>query len=173
MLVKIIWRLPLQSEWTDLRQEVSLHGTCEKINENCLLTLAQIYQELRQRLPRKLAFHDRTVARTLEVMLYRVKLTWPLPADRNRRDVLQKRVDYANWFMRHAIANHSIFVDECGYNIWTARSHGRARLGERAYRQVCGQRGRNITVALTISPTNGFWEEWLDKDLMIFWHRRR
>lgn len=39
------------------------------INENCLLTLAQIYQEIRQRLPRKPAFHNRTVARTLEVML--------------------------------------------------------------------------------------------------------
>lgn len=125
------------------------------INENCLLTLAQIYQELRQRLPRKPAFHDRTVARTLEVMLYRVKLARPLPADRNGPDVLQKRVDYANWFMHYAVANHSIFVDECGYNIWTARSHGRARMGKRAYRQVCGQRGRNVTVALAISPTNG------------------
>lgn len=124
------------------------------INENCLLALAQIYQELRQHLPRKPAFHDRTVARTLEVMLYRVKLARPLPVDRNRPDVLQKRVDYANWFMRHAVANHSIFVDECGYNIWTARSQGRARLGARAYRQ-CGQRGRNVTVALAISPTNG------------------
>ena len=125
------------------------------INENCLLALAQIYQELRQHLPRKPAFHDRTVARTLKVMLYRVKLARPLPVDRNRPDVLQKRVDYANWFMRHAVANHSIFVDECGYNIWTARSQGRARLGARAYRQVCGQRGRNVTVALAISPTNG------------------
>ena len=125
------------------------------INENCQLTLAQINQELRQRLLRKPAIHNRTVARTLEGMLYRVKLARLLPADRNRPDVLQKRVDYANCFMRHAVVNHSIFVDECGYNIWTARSHGRARLGERAYRQVCGQRGRNITVALTISPTNG------------------
>ena len=67
----------------------------------------------------------------------------------------KKRVDYANWFMRHAVVNHSIFEDKCGYNIWTARSHGRARLGERAYRQVCSQRGRNVTVALAISPTNG------------------
>ena len=125
------------------------------INENCQLTLAQINQELRQRLLRKPAIHNRTVARTLEGMLYRVKLARLLAADRNRPDVLQKRVDYANCFMRHAVVNHSIFVDECGYNIWTARSHGRARLGERAYRQVCGQRGRNITVALTISPTNG------------------
>ena len=57
--------------------------------------------------------------------------------------------------MRHAVVNHSIFVDECGYNIWTARSHGRARLGERAHQQICGQRGRNVTVALAISPTNG------------------
>ena len=88
-------------------------------------------------------------------MLYRVKLARPLSADRKRPDVLQKRVDYANWFMRHAVVNHSIFVDECGYNIWTARSPGRARLGVRAYRQVCGQRGRSVTVALAISPTNG------------------
>ena len=85
------------------------------INANSLLTLAQINQELRRRLPRKFGIHDRTVARTLEGMLYRVKLTRPLPADRNRPDVLQKRVDYANWFMRHAVVNHSIFVDECGY----------------------------------------------------------
>ena len=124
------------------------------INENCLLTLAQINQGLRQRLPRKPAIHDRTVARTLEGMLYRVKLAKPLPDDRNRPDVLQKRVDYANWFMRHAVVKHSIFVDACGYNIWTATSNGRARLGERAYRQVCGQRERNVTVALAISPTN-------------------
>ncbi|XP_074621965.1 uncharacterized protein LOC141880363 [Acropora palmata] len=57
--------------------------------------------------------------------------------------------------MRHAVLNHSIFVDECGYNTWTARSHGRSRLGERVYRQVCGRQERNVTVALAISPTNG------------------
>ena len=36
-----------------------------------------------------------------------------------------------------------------------SRSHGRARQGERAYRQVCGQRGRNLTVIMAISPING------------------
>ncbi|KXJ27189.1 hypothetical protein AC249_AIPGENE17567 [Exaiptasia diaphana] len=51
--------------------------------------------------------------------------------------------------------SRSINNDECGYNIWTARSQGRARTGDRAYRQVCGQRGRNVTVALAISPTTG------------------
>ena len=52
-----------------------------------------------------------------------------------------------------AIIHHCVFIDECGYNIWTARNHGRARLGERAYRQVCGQ--RDVTVALAVSPVNG------------------
>ena len=41
--------------------------------------------------------------------------------------------------MRHAVVNHGIFVDECGFNIWTARSHGQARIAEKAYGQVCGQ----------------------------------
>ena len=67
---------------------------------------------------------------------------------------MTKRVDYATWFMNHTVVRHCVFVDECGYNIWTARSHGRARRGERAYRQVC-QRGRNLTVAMAISPING------------------
>ena len=125
------------------------------INENCLLTIAEMNRELRLRLPHKPVIHDRTVARALEGMLYRVKLARPLPADRNRPDVLQKRVEYGNWFMGHAVVNHTVFIDECGYNIWTARSQGRALRGERAYRQVCGQRGRNVTVALAISPTSG------------------
>ena len=139
----------------NVRVDDEMRDSLEQIiNENCLLTLAQINSELRRRLPAKPEIHDRTV-RTLDGMLFRVKLVRPLPADRNRPDVLNKRVDYANWFMNHAIVRHSVFVDECGYNIWTARSHGRARQGERAYRQVCGQRGRNLTVTMAISPING------------------
>ena len=126
------------------------------LNENCLLTLAQINRELRVRLPAKPRAHDRTVAKTLEGMLFRVKLARPLPAERNRPDVIEGRADYANWFMCYAVVNHSVFVDECGYiYIWTARSHGRAIRGERAYRHVCAQRGRNVTVTMAISPTNG------------------
>ena len=125
------------------------------INENCLLTLAQLNRELRRRLPVKPEIHDRTVARTLDRMLFRVKLARLLPADRNRPDVLNKQADYTTWFMNHAVVRHCVFVDECGYNIWTARSHGRALQGERAYRQVCGQRGRNLTVTMAISPISG------------------
>ena len=88
-------------------------------------------------------------------MLFRFKIARRQPAERNRPDVIQKRHDYANLFMGQAIVSHTVFVDECGYNIWTARSQGRAIRGERAYRQVCGQRGRNLTVALAISAIAG------------------
>ena len=127
----------------------------EIINENCLLRLTLINNELRRRLPVKPVIHDRTVSRTLDGMLFRVKLARPLPADRNRPDVLNKRFDYAKSFMNYAVVRHCVFVDECGYNIWTARIHDRARQGERAYRQVCGQRGRNLTVTMARSPING------------------
>ena len=66
------------------------------INENCLLTIAERNRKLRLRLPHKPVIHDRTVARALEGMLHQVKLARPLPADRNRPDVLQKRVEYGN-----------------------------------------------------------------------------
>ena len=55
----------------------------EILNENCLLTLTQLNQELRQRLPRNHRICDSTVARTLEGMLF---LAGPVPADRNRPD---------------------------------------------------------------------------------------
>ena len=87
---------------------------------------------------------------------YRAKIKFSVSqADRNRRDILQRRQEYGNWFMNHAIMRHCVFIDECGYNIWTARKHGSARQGERAYRQVCGQRGRNVTVALAVSLAKG------------------
>ena len=83
----------------------------EIINENCLFILAQINSELRRRLPLKPQIHDRTVARTLDGMLFRVKVARPLPADRNRPNVINKRVDYATWSMNHAVMRHCVF---CG-----------------------------------------------------------
>ena len=111
----------------------------EIINENCLLTLWQINDELRRRMPDKPEIHDRTVARALDGMLLRMKLARLLPAELNKPNVIQKRVDYANWFMANGVLHHCVFVDECGYNIWTAQSHGRARVGERTYRCLTDQ----------------------------------
>ena len=83
------------------------------MNKNCLLTLTKRNQELRQRLPRKRSrICDRTVVRTLKGTLFRIKLARPVPAERNRPDVIQKRLDYATWFLGHAVVKHSVFINE-------------------------------------------------------------
>ena len=48
-----------------------------------------------------------------------------------------------------------IYIDESGFNIWTQRTRGRARVGERAVRVVNGQRGESMTLILAILVTNG------------------
>ena len=52
------------------------------------------------------------MAKTLKGMLFRIKLARPVPEERNRPDVIQKRLDNANWFMGHAVVNHSVFINE-------------------------------------------------------------
>ena len=92
------------------------------LNDNCMLTLAQINQEIRRSLLRKPRIHDRTVARTLDGMLFRFKIARRQPGERNRPDVIQKRHDYADWFMGQAIVSHTVFVDDCGYGQLEARA---------------------------------------------------
>ena len=120
------------------------------IEENSQLTLRQIHQELRRRKPAKPELSDRMVGKALNGMLVSVKLARSLPADRNRQDVIEKRFNYASWFMNEVVVNPCIVTDEFWYNIWTTRSCGRARVWERVYRQVCGQRGWNVTICLAI-----------------------
>ena len=75
----------------------------------------------------------------LDEMLYSLKLSRTLPADRNRPDVIEGRQEYAKWFLQ--LANIHVFVDELGFNIMTARTQGRARVGERAYSRDVQSKG--------------------------------
>ena len=109
-------------------------------------TLEAINTKLQDRLPEMPTVNVRTIAKHLDGMLYTLKLSRQLPAERNRPEVIQRRQAYAQWFLEEANLNHTIFIHECGFHIWTARNYGRSQRGDRAYRQVCGQRGRNITI---------------------------
>ena len=103
------------------------------LDKNPVLTLDAINTTLRERLPQKPHVHSRTIGKILGGMLYTVKLVRRCPAERNRPDVIQSRRQYAAWFLEEAIRNQVVFVDECGFNIWTARSQGRALRGEREH----------------------------------------
>ena len=57
--------------------------------------------------------------------------------------------------MNHAIMRHYVFIDVMSAATTSGLPEITGGQGERAYRQVCGQRGRNMTVALAVSPVNG------------------
>lgn len=50
---------------------------------------------------------------------------------------------------------HRVYIDETGLNLHISRTRGRAEVGRRAARIVCGQRGRNMTVIMAISNQVG------------------
>ena len=93
--------------WVDDEMKNCLDDILNKI---CLLTLAQINQELRQRVPRNPWLYSNQNT-------WRYIVSWeigkPIPVERNHPYVLQKRLVCANWFMCYAVVNHSIFIDKC------------------------------------------------------------
>ena len=117
------------------------------------LTLKQLITEVRTLWPGKPHFSDMTLSRALEGELFSVKLTRDTPMDRNSIRVKDARHSYAEWFLSSSLKR--VYVDETGFNLWTKRSYGRSRVGERANRIVGGQRGRNATVIAAIAEGAG------------------
>lgn len=148
--------LKTDQEMKDCLQEI--------LDDNPLLTLNDINERLRQQLPDKPRISKSTLARTLDGMLITLKLAEDVPEARNAERVLQQRHDYSQWFLRHGIVGHCIFIDECGYNIWTRRSYGRAARGQPARRVVNNQRGRNCNVTFATSNEIGLVHHTINMD---------
>lgn len=96
-----------------------------------------------------------TIARHLDGCLITLKLLRTVTCNWNTEEVKNERVDYARWMLSTGVTRRLVFTDECGLNVWTARSQGRSARGSRAVRIVDGQRGRNLTVCLAVSQHYG------------------
>lgn len=125
------------------------------LDVNALLTLRQINDDLRARLPNKPYVTTSTIARALDGMLITIKLAEDIPEQRNAPRVIDARADFANWFLHDGVIGHNVYIDETGYNVWTRRSYGRAPRGVPARRVVHGQRGKQVNVTLAISGEVG------------------
>jgi len=77
-------------------------------------------------------------------------------ANRNSEEVKLARREYAEWLVQaHGHNEEIIFIDESGFNLWLARTRGRARVGQRAVRTVAARKGPNFTCIMVISTTRG------------------
>ena len=76
-------------------------------------------------------------------------------ANRNSEEVKLARREYAEWLVQaHGHNEEIIFIDESGFNLWLARTRGRARVGQRAVRIVAGP---IFPCIMAISTTRGIY----------------
>jgi hypothetical protein len=60
------------------------------------------------------------------------------------------RCEYATWMIENNIFENCVYIDESGFNLWTKRSYGRSKKGQRCFIVNNGQRGENVSICLAI-----------------------
>ena len=130
----------------------------DRVERHPEFTLAQVNYQLQTHLPLKPRISIQTISKSLRDQLIVMKIMETVPQDRNGPVVIDARRVYAAWYLEVTNMEQSpelIYVDESGFNLWTARTRGRARRGARAVRVVNGQRGANFTLILDMCPVSG------------------
>ncbi|KAG7159526.1 putative DDE superfamily endonuclease domain-containing protein 44 [Homarus americanus] len=125
------------------------------LEANPMMTLREIKEEVMDIFPTKPHFSEVTLSRYLEGELISLKMSRDSPAERNSPAVKEARHAYATWMLATGLQQQLVYIDETGFNLWTKRTYGRARRGERVHRAVGGQRGRNTTVIAAIAEHCG------------------
>lgn len=125
------------------------------VNTHPDFSLKAINAELRVRLPLERHVSTTSISNVLKGQLITLKKLEDAPTERNSNLTKQRRRDYAAWLMQNVQRYDFIYVDEAGINIWTKRTRGRARRGERAVRVVQGRRGQNLTMTFAVSAQGG------------------
>ena len=116
-------------------------------------TLMMINQELRLRLPNAPHVTPSTISNLLKGQLITMKKLENAPAERNSERTKTQRRDFTTWLLQNAQRFNFIYVDKAGINLWTKRTRGRARRGDRAVRVVYA--GLNLTTTFAVNVTNG------------------
>lgn len=121
------------------------------------ITIKELNDTLRQTFPDKPRVCNMTVSRALDGELFTLKQVHNVPVNRNSESVKLARVAFANYMYDQGIHQHRVYIDETGYNLYTARTYGRAPRGERVNRIVAGQRGNNVTLIAAVSNVAGLF----------------
>ena len=98
---------------------------------------------------------DRTISRWLDGMLYTVKKVKPIPAERNKPEIIEERKSFATWFLEEGVNADCIYVDETNFNLHTSRTRGRSLRGRDCVLIVGSQKGKNLNILLAVSQFEG------------------
>jgi hypothetical protein len=76
-----------------------------------------------------------------------------IPEHRNREDVKQGRMAFANWLVEEGLQKVRLYIDEVNFNIWCCRSMGRSKIGTNARVIKTASKGSNINVIAMMNST--------------------
>lgn len=136
-----------------------------KLTNNILEALIQFIEEkptatLQEMRSFLLADHDcnvsvSTIRGHLDGAFITIKQLRSIPKAWITDSVKEERCGFARWMMEEGVLKHLVFIDECGFNVWTSRTQGRSPRGSRAVRVVDCQRGQNLTLCMAVSSRLG------------------
>ena len=115
-------------------------------------TYLQISQEYQEKFGEKISLES--ISRVLKKRRFSTKMMISVPAERNTRENIAKRKVFAQE-MGHIPEERLVYIDESPFNLHMNRKRGRSKKGRRAYNEVKGSRGANITVLAAFSASHG------------------
>ena len=130
----------------------------ELVDNEPFSTLQYLNDCLRRGVPGAANICNQTIARILEGHLITLKCAGKeadIPVERNTPRTIQNRQAYAQWFTDLGANDNVVYIDECGYNVYTRRLQGRAPIGQPVRQQVLGNRGKNVNLTLAINANVG------------------
>jgi hypothetical protein len=137
--------------------EEQIEWQVRQLDRNPLLTLAEMARLVQGRFE-GLQVSTATISRALDKQLITLKCLSrdaDIPAARNAPENRLRRREFTQWLTELPPDHHLVFIDETGFNLWTRRSQGRSRRGQRVRRVVVTQRGVQVNLVQAVSPTAG------------------
>ena len=124
----------------------------EKIEESPTMTLQDMLQwSINQGFP---GISASTLHHYLDMKLITFKVGRVVPLARNSDATKASRTDYATWLSANFGRNH-IYIDECGFTLWTAPRRGRAPVGQTPNIVVSSQQGKNQSLVMAMCAETG------------------
>ena len=124
------------------------------VEEKADITLKCIKEKLAAREP-PIHLSISSIARGLNLQLITTKNLRHCPHQRNEPRIKADRAAYADRYLNNHGNLAMIYVDETCYNLFTARTRGRAPRGQPAVRQLQFERGPNLNLVMAVSPRVG------------------